>query len=52
MLTAAQTNLFENECAAPVHSPVAAFVAIFRVVVAGLKTRSILWLAGEQRERK
>ena len=47
VLTAKQTALFDNECAHPAHSKVVAFAMITRAMVAGLLTRSILWLDGK-----
>ena len=53
VLTASQTGLFDVECAFPVRSKVAAFAVVAKVAVAGKHlTRSILWLNGEQCERK
>jgi len=53
VLTASQTGLFDVECAIPVRSKVAIFVVIAKAaVVGGCLTRSILWLDGEQCERK
>jgi hypothetical protein len=52
VLTASQTVLSAAECAVPVHSKVAIFAVVAKVAVAGRLTRSILWLNGEQCERK
>ncbi|HZI32509.1 MAG TPA: hypothetical protein VFF11_09215 [Candidatus Binatia bacterium] len=52
VLTANKTFSLANECAASVHSKVHTFAAVRVVVVAGLKTRAILWLNRERSERK
>jgi hypothetical protein len=52
VLTVSQTASFEIECAFPARSKAVIFAVIAKVAGAGYLVRSILWLDGEQRERK